>query len=373
MIDIGTAALTLFLDGRNKRRWERRHMMQIRRRGFTLVELLVVIAIIGVLVALLLPAVQAAREAARRTQCSNQVKQLGLAFLNHEDSHGFLPTGGWFGSYTGDPDRGFGDAQPGGWIFNILPYIEQQQLRDLGTGLPSAAKRAQMAVRDATPVPALNCPSRRAARPYPNDHRFVPANSVVSEDHARSDYAACAGPIDIANKTFSQIRREGTGVELPCRKIRPTSYDQYDSGNAADWPPQPDLFLGVCFCGSTTQLRSVTDGLSKTFALGERHIDPLHYDDGKVHDNDWSMYTGHQDDIIRMTTYWPSVQIDLTPTQDTPGLLLGEQFGSAHPSGINMALLDGSVQFVNFGIDGEVFHVMGARADGDSWADNTLQ
>jgi prepilin-type N-terminal cleavage/methylation domain-containing protein/prepilin-type processing-associated H-X9-DG protein len=344
-----------------------------RRVGFTLVELLVVIAIIGVLVALLLPAVQAAREAARRTQCTNQVKQMALAYQNHADAHGFLPTGGWYGNYTGDPDRGFDEGQPGGWIFNILPFIEQQQLRDLGAGLPAADKQAQIVRRDGIPISTFNCPSRRPSQPYPNDLQFKPtnANVVLGEQHARSDYAASAGAIDIAAKSALQIRLDGYGVEEPCGRIRPNSYAEYDSGQSKKWPPHIELFSGVTFCGSKVEFQHVTDGTSKTYAVGERHLDPLHYLDGLVHDNDWSMYTGHQDDVIRMTTYWPTRQIDLAPSQDTPGLLLGEQFGSAHPGGLNMGYLDGSVHFVNYDIEPELHHVMGARADGDQWVNNT--
>ncbi len=159
--------------------------------GFTLVELLVVITIIGILIALLLPAVQAAREAARQTQCKNNLKQLALGCLQHEQTHGFLPTGGWGSGWIGDPDLGFDRAQPGGWLFNILPYIEQQALHDLGQG-GNFAGRGQMA---ATPLVVVQCPTRRPAIAYPNlNPSFVnlPAANTPGSV-GRTDYAACAG------------------------------------------------------------------------------------------------------------------------------------------------------------------------------------
>ena len=125
-------------------------------RAFTLVELLVVIAIIGILVALLLPAIQAAREAARRTQCKNQLRQLAISFQQHHDTHKFFPSGGWGWLWLGFPDQGYGERQSGGWLYSVLPYMEEQTLHDLGKGLTGTRGR--------TPA---NGASNRRSREWP--------------------------------------------------------------------------------------------------------------------------------------------------------------------------------------------------------------
>ncbi|MCU0959477.1 MAG: DUF1559 domain-containing protein [Pirellulaceae bacterium] len=170
-------------------------MKAARQIGFTLVELLVVISIIGLLLALLLPAVQATRESARRVQCANHLKQLSLACLLHESTHGFLPSGGWRWDWAGDPDRGFGRSQPGGWIYSILPYVEQEPLHSQGAGKPYVEKRADLARTCQTPLSILHCPSRRAAIAYPNNE--TPLNILPIPTAARTDYAANGGMVPV--------------------------------------------------------------------------------------------------------------------------------------------------------------------------------
>jgi prepilin-type N-terminal cleavage/methylation domain-containing protein len=138
-----------------------------RRSGFTLVELLVVCAVIGILLGMMLPAVQAAREAARRTQCINHLKQQGLACHNLHDAHKHLPHGGWGWAWVGDADRGYGLKQPGGQFYQILPYMEQQALYQIGAGETQSQKRRTHAVRAGIPLATYYCPTRRATLPYP--------------------------------------------------------------------------------------------------------------------------------------------------------------------------------------------------------------
>src|SRR5262249_50103278 len=131
------------------------------RSAFTLIELLVVLAILIVLVGLLVPAIQRVREAANRAHCLNHLKQIGLAALHHESAHRHFPGGGWGEIWVGEPARGSGKSNRGGWMSQLLDFWEQQTLRRWGAGLPRDEQLRINAQVVGVPLSVLNCPSRR--------------------------------------------------------------------------------------------------------------------------------------------------------------------------------------------------------------------
>jgi len=313
------------------------------RRGFTLVELLVVVTIIGILIALLLPAVQAAREAARRLQCANNLKQLALGCLQHEEKHGFLPTGGWGWGYAGDPDRGFSKRQPGGWHFNVLPFIDLGDLHDLGLNGNRDGGR-QMAE---TPVTAFQCPTRRKAIAYPFTHGSNFVNIDRPRAIGRSDYAANAGDGCVDTYYYG-----------------PGSYGEGDGYSEAQWQTQCGTSheaTGVIFRRSECKMASITDGESYTYLLGERYLSPDNYEDGTSCDNDQGWVLAYDYDVNRWTSY--------PPVQDRAGYGTGGcnvVFGSSHAGSFAMALCDGSVRWIRYSIDPENHRRLGNRKDGQS-------
>ena len=256
------------------------------RAAFTLVELLVVITIIGILIALLLPAVQAAREAARQVQCKNNLKQIALGFLGHEEVHKIYPTGGWGHQMLGDPDRGFDKRQPGGWEFNILPYVEQQALYDLGAGLTGAAQRAANKVRITTPLGLFNCPTRRNPLLFPHKYAGGPpylCDSVTDTGVARGDYAANSGS-DIQTGHFAPI------------------YVSYATGDTTyAWPAFNKSRTGISFQRSEIPVSDVSDGTSNTYMVGEKYVQPDDYFTGLCGADDQSLFSGWNNDNHRCT------------------------------------------------------------------------
>jgi len=311
----------------------------MKRCAFTLIELLIVLAIIALLVGLLLVAVQQIREAAHRVQCANNLKQLALALHNHHATCNRLPSGGWGWNWVGDPDRGTGRHQPGGWIYSSLAYIEQDNLARLGRGLSKQQKMVAALRLLATPIPLLNCPSRRSGGPYPNGmgyQYYVVDQIIVPEQLARSDYAANAG---------SQQANEINGG--------PTSLALGDSGTFAWGDLSLPAISGVIYRRSETRFSDITRGTSNTFLLGERYVNPHDYFTGFDPSDNESMFVGYDNDVNRTTFSGP--------LRDTPGLIDSFRFGSAHASGLNMAYADGHVEFVSWSVDLVAWQPQGSR------------
>jgi len=328
-------------------------------------------------VALLLPAVQAAREAARRTQCANQLRQLSLAFHNHHDTHGHLPTGGWSWNWLGYPDYGFGKEQPGGWMYNILPFIEQQNLHSLGRGATGAARNEATKKRVQSPFEGMTCPSRRGTNVY--ELKNSGGGFVYSDTFqlcSKTDYAANAGDLILP--------------ELLGYPINPTTYED---GANHDWSGFEQNALsyfdrksgrgeatGVVFGRSEVNFRRITDGTSNTYMVGEKYMSTDNYDDGLDEGDNEPAFSGNNNDTLRTTA--PdrgSIRGPLPLRPDQPGTsddgfnggkktdpgYGGElMFGSAHTGGFHMAFCDGSVSRVSFDVDPEIHRAQGHRSDG---------
>jgi prepilin-type N-terminal cleavage/methylation domain-containing protein/prepilin-type processing-associated H-X9-DG protein len=287
----------------------------LQRRGFTLIELLVVISIIAVLVGLLLPAVQQAREAARRTSCRNNLKQLGLAIHNYEEAHRVFPPGYLY--RPGSQGNGSGYS----WGAMILPQLEvttvyeqfnfNEPLWDLRNVVPRERHLAQFL-----------CPSDSVS---PNGYvEMVP----VTERYAMASYAACFGPPDLDN---NQEQRDG-----------------------------------IFSRNSSTQHRDVVDGLSSTLLIGERVNGP--FANGAIHNNHFSFETTWAGAIREITDFTDDHgHMVLFQTGHTPNHADSDDrdVSAPHVGYANFLLGDGSVRAIGESIDFAVYTAMGTRAGGE--------
>lgn len=310
-------------------------MSRRNSRGFTLVELLVVIAIIGILVALLLPAVQSAREAARRTQCKNTLRNIALSIHNFTDSYGVFPTGGdtpWprIEDYITNGRPWGPDRQGMCWAFQILPFLEEGPTYSL----TSTAQIEQ------SPVDLYFCPSRRPPTFRPDLQTWL------------MDYASTT--------PGTRWRDEG----------------DYWGGNI--WSvPSGKQYWGIIVrtnyektrkseVGSTDPINfgKIPDGTSKTLMITEKRLDPTKYNTGAWHDDrGWS--DGWDPDTVRSTAY--PIGPDTTHAQTGQSEReFGFNIGSAHPAGVHAARGDGSVDSIEYGIDPQVLNRLAHRNDGDS-------
>jgi len=365
-----------------------------RLAAFTLVELLVVIAIIGILVALLLPAIQAAREAARRSQCKNNLKNIGLACLNHADSRKVFPTGGasWdmdikYYSENGKPVGP--DKQGLGWGFQILPYLEE-------TAAYNITKNDDLLQ---VTVEVYACPSRRQAKTvWSNffgkivsvmDYAGAVPATIQDPGSSRPSYFDVRKSVPLTAEVITELApsfyggkgiRDCVGCPPPPPRSPPNSavYDgvivrspwQYLSGGTGIGPLVGQVASNVPL---PTKPARITDGLSKTLMIGEKYVRTDMYEAGALSD-DHGWAEGWDADQMRSTAFPPVGDSDSAGWQDSrlegyfgdKGTLSGTynvlHFGAAHTAGIQAVFADGSVHTIAYDVDPLVFNGLGTRA-----------
>jgi prepilin-type N-terminal cleavage/methylation domain-containing protein len=295
----------------------------LRASAFSLVELLVVIAIIGILIALLLPAVQRVRESASRVACSNNLRQIGMAFIHHAENYKYLPTGGngyrvdrkWAGSGIPADYR----TQTWAWGYQILPFIEQGNLY----------VNTSDEIVSGTPIKLYFCPTRRPPTALSGGDW-----AVHTYPRAMTDYAGNAGTDSTGGDNGGMYGAGKDGVVIRL------GYTDFVS------------------------LTDIPDGTSTTLMVGEKHLNLTFVTTEPQPDDNDGYVGGFQDDVVRWGAFPPRAD-EYLPEYTTatihPTIW---QFGGSHPTGFQAIFVDASVHFIHYTIDPTTFRYLCSRNDG---------
>lgn len=301
-----------------------------RHRGFTLIELLLVVAIIGTLIALLLPAVQSAREAARRSTCTNHLKQIGLALHAYENAKKEFPPGAKWGRHAPVGKR----KRHGSALVHLLPYVEQQAIFDAfdfsKLSIDGDTYSGSTELIGSTEIEIYQCPSD--------------GHNGLFEEVAVHNYAASNGPTEVYDNPNCSCDH---------------SWQSFEMAPIDDLDNYAGPFTRI---GLTTKARQVTDGLSKTIFFGEVRVDcSVHAQVGWAKTNNGNGYVTTLIPI-NFDTCDPNA-VDPCNRPCTWNTDVG--FKSAHPGGANFLMGDGSVHFLNESLDHQMYQYLGAKADGE--------
>jgi hypothetical protein len=295
-------------------------------------------------------------------QCQNNLKQQGMAAQTHLSASRHFPSGGWGAYWVGDPDRGFSKRQPGGWMYNLLPYMEYKGIHEMGKGVPFNDKKNLFAKMNTQPLSEFICPTRRACIVYPAStygENGPRGNMNGSPVHARSDYAGNGGA------GHADELRPAFGAKVDTGEIHNVG-PVVSTYAAADvwtgWTPEDTLpnlagHTGVIYQRSTLKEKEIVDGLSRTIIFSEKYLNPDAYFTGTDPADSGPIFQGYDWDIIRLGNS------SFPPYRDRRGQTSPWSFGSAHALVFQVVLCDGSTHALSYDIDIRTLARLSCRKD----------